>query len=176
MKWFKCCHCKTELPETSFYRDASKVNGHLPRCKECFKLYRTKEVLRISEKIMRSKNPEKRAIILKRYYEKNKLKHKNTQDKYRQTLEFQINHKKHCATRRARILNAFIEPVNYFIVYTESNKKCFYCGKQLKFKEVEFDHYIPISKGGLHKKDNIRCSCSSCNRFKGAKMPVEVCY
>ena len=34
-----------------------------------------------------------------------------------------------------------------------------------------FDHYIPISKGGLHTTENIRVSCGYCNRSKGSKMP-----
>lgn len=176
MNLYKCCHCKKDLPETSFYRDSSKRSGYLPRCKECFKLYRTKESLRLSEKKMMQKYPEKRAAILKKYYENHKDSYRETQKKYRLTPQFKINHRKHNAIRRARKLKAFVEPVNYYHIYEESNRKCFYCGKPLNFKEAEFDHYIPISRGGLHNTDNIRCSCMYCNRSKGAKMPKEVCH
>jgi len=46
----------------------------------------------------------------------------------------------------------------------------------LAFSAVEFDHYIPIAKGGKHERNNIRVSCLQCNRSKAAKVPEEVCY
>jgi len=56
-------------------------------------------------------------------------------------------------------------------------KRCSkYCGASLAFSAVEFDHYIPIAKGGKHERNNIRVSCLQCNRSKAAKVPEEVCY
>lgn len=177
MKWFKCCHCGKVKSEINFYRDRHKRSGYKPRCKDCEKLYKNKELRRQYEKEYRQKYPQKRALILSNYYKKNKKKFKSSQDRYRKTDQFKINHKKHGATRRAREAGAFFEEVDYKKVYLEEGGKCFYCGKKLSFSDAEFDHYIPISKNGLHKRDNIRCSCMYCNRSKGAKMPEgEVCH
>lgn len=176
MKILKCCHCKQYLPEENFYRDKSKPSGKKPRCKECEKEYLDKENRRQYEVNYRKEKPDKRRKIMRNYYEKHKESHNETQNKYRATEQFKINHRQHSAIRRARMAQAFIEPVNYYLVYLEYDKKCFYCGKLLEFNESEFDHYIPLAKKGLHKKDNIRCSCAFCNRSKGAKMPGEVCY
>ena len=75
---------------------------------------------------------------------------------------------------------------------------CFYCGKEgiytdhygprviekekkpiydydgfRFFKDIafEFDHKIPLQKGGLTTAENIVLACFECNRIKGAKWP-----
>ncbi|WP_369913890.1 HNH endonuclease [Xanthomonas sp. NCPPB 3005] len=35
----------------------------------------------------------------------------------------------------------------------------------------ELEHVIPLSKGGTHTRDNVRCACRACNLNKGANMP-----
>lgn len=50
--------------------------------------------------------------------------------------------------------------------------KCSIC-KKLNFYEINIDHYIPLSKNGKHKKDNLRISCERCNKSKGNKMPEQ---
>lgn len=174
MKWFECCHCKQDKKEDDFFRDKYRPSGRKPRCKKCEKLYLDKDKRKIYEGEYRKKHPEKRSKILAKYYQKNKDQHKAIQDKYRQTEAFKSNHRKHTTARRARMNNAFIEHVDYQEIYNSAKGLCFYCGIKLEYKEAEFDHYIPLAKGGLHEKKNIRCSCMFCNRSKGAKMPEEV--
>ena len=172
----KCCHCEQDKKEDDFFRDKYRPSGRKPRCKECEKLYLDKDKRKIYEKEYRKKYPEKRSNILSKYYQKNKDQHRAVQDRYRQTESFKVNHKKHCTARRARMNNAFIEHVDYQEIYDSAKGLCFYCGIKLEYKEAEFDHYIPLAKGGLHEKKNMRCSCMFCNRSKGAKMPEEVTY
>ena len=45
---------------------------------------------------------------------------------------------------------------------------CFYCGNPIQ-GTPDIDHVKPRSKGGLNKLKNLRISCPSCNRSKGAK-------
>lgn len=159
-----------------FYKDKQKKTGYKPRCKSCEKLYKNYELRREYEKYYRLAHPEKRAEIAEKYYIKNKKSFSIIQRGYRSTLGFKIKSKLHGAIRRARLKNAFIENVDYYDIYLKSDKRCEYCGMFLKFKKVEFDHFIPLSKGGLHKKENIKISCSTCNRKKGAKLPKGVTY
>jgi 5-methylcytosine-specific restriction endonuclease McrA len=35
--------------------------------------------------------------------------------------------------------------------------------------KAEMEHVIPLSKGGTHTLDNLRCACYSCNAFKGIR-------
>jgi hypothetical protein len=51
-------------------------------------------------------------------------------------------------------------------VVRRDNYTCQHCGKHLRDDEVEFDHIIPISKGGSSEEHNIRLTCFDCNREK----------
>lgn len=44
--------------------------------------------------------------------------------------------------------------------------RCQHCQKKLQDNEVEFDHIIPVSKGGSSEEHNIRLKCFDCNRDK----------
>ncbi len=51
-------------------------------------------------------------------------------------------------------------------VVRRDNYTCQECGKHLRDDEVEFDHIIPVSKGGSSEEHNIRLTCFDCNRDK----------
>lgn len=149
--------------------------GYRPSCKVCDRAGINKDARHAYEKQYWSgdKAREKKSRI-KRGRERNLESYNAVQRAYRQTEDFKRRHREHAATRRARMLSAFVETVNYAQFYAESSKVCAYCAKPLRFEDVEFDHFIPISKGGKHERTNIRISCVTCNRSKAAKIPGEV--
>jgi 5-methylcytosine-specific restriction endonuclease McrA len=49
-------------------------------------------------------------------------------------------------------------------VWRRDGGKCVKCGSREK---LEYDHIIPISKGGSNTARNIELLCESCNRSKG---------
>lgn len=51
-------------------------------------------------------------------------------------------------------------------VVRRDNYTCQHCGEHLKDDEVEFDHIIPVSKGGSSEEHNIRLTCYVCNQDK----------
>jgi hypothetical protein len=51
-------------------------------------------------------------------------------------------------------------------VVRRDNHTCQHCSKHLRDDEVEFDHAIPIAKGGSSEEHNIRLTCFDCNRDK----------
>jgi hypothetical protein len=51
-------------------------------------------------------------------------------------------------------------------VVRRDNHTCQHCHKHLADNEVEFDHKIPIAKGGSSEEHNIRLTCYECNREK----------
>ena len=58
----------------------------------------------------------------------------------------------------------------------KQGSRCHYCGEPLeRFGRNKFhvDHFIPLSRGGQNSMNNIVCTCPSCNRAKGNKMPWE---
>jgi 5-methylcytosine-specific restriction endonuclease McrA len=52
-------------------------------------------------------------------------------------------------------------------VWQRDNGKCVNCGSNVN---LEYDHIIPVSKGGANTTRNIQLLCESCNRSKGAKI------
>ena len=54
-------------------------------------------------------------------------------------------------------------------VVRRDNNQCQTCGKVLKDDEIEFDHIIPVSKGGSSEEHNVRVACLECNRTKSAR-------
>lgn len=44
--------------------------------------------------------------------------------------------------------------------------KCYYCRSVVLTSQIDFDHVIPLSKGGLHCVSNLCVSCSHCNGSK----------
>lgn len=50
-------------------------------------------------------------------------------------------------------------------VWRRDNGRCIQCGNN---EYLEFDHIIPVSKGGSNTERNIQLLCEKCNRSKGA--------
>jgi hypothetical protein len=57
-------------------------------------------------------------------------------------------------------------------VVRRDNYTCQHCAKHLQDNEVEFDHIIPIAKGGSSEEHNIRLTCFDCNRDKSDDVQV----
>ncbi len=76
-----------------------------------------------------------------------------------------LKRKEYFSRKKALDLGLKHEIIDYYSIF-KKNKTCFYCGNNLNTSEIEFDHYIPLSSGGSHTKNNIRISCQSCNRYK----------
>jgi 5-methylcytosine-specific restriction endonuclease McrA len=60
-----------------------------------------------------------------------------------------------------------------FNIFARDNNTCQYCGKRFPRTELNLDHVVPRSRGGMSTWENIVCSCHSCNRRKGGRTPEE---
>lgn len=58
-------------------------------------------------------------------------------------------------------------------IYARDQNRCQYCGRQFPRTELNLDHVIPRSRGGLSVWENVVCSCHRCNRLKGGRSPAE---
>lgn len=87
--------------------------------------------------------------------------------------QYKVTHlKEHAESegrRRARKRNTQVEPIDLMQVLRDSKGVCGICHKPLDLFGIDFDHIVPLSKGGTHTRDNIQPSHSRCNRVKGAK-------
>lgn len=69
-------------------------------------------------------------------------------------------------TMETRRRGRYIPFQNKMRVVRRDNYTCQRCGKHLRDDEVEFDHIIPLAKGGSSEEHNIRLTCYDCNRDK----------
>ncbi len=90
------------------------------------------------------------------------MRHDKRFDRLRREIEAFENLDRADVARRERIPDA----VRLF-VWQRDQGKCVKCGSSDK---LEFDHVIPIAKGGSNTERNIQLLCESCNRSKGANI------
>jgi len=66
-------------------------------------------------------------------------------------------------------------------VWLKYNKHCAYCGKELKYKNMQVDHLKPIAYAPfpnnkntyVNSFENLMPSCRRCNHYKRANSPEE---
>ena len=51
-------------------------------------------------------------------------------------------------------------------VYEKYGGHCAYCGKALKYKDMQVDHLIPLRSGGADEMKNYMPACRRCNHYK----------
>lgn len=60
-----------------------------------------------------------------------------------------------------------------FNIYLRDRNTCQYCGRKFARTELNLDHVLPRSQGGLSLWENVVCSCHECNRRKGGRTPEQ---
>jgi len=90
------------------------------------------------------------------------LRHDKGFARMRQEVEAFENLEHTDVARRERIPHS----VRLF-VWQRDQGKCVKCGNSEK---LEFDHVIPVVKGGSNTERNIQLLCEQCNRSKGASI------
>lgn len=66
-----------------------------------------------------------------------------------------------------------IKDTDKLYIYERDNKRCFFCGKLLKYNKITLDHYLPKSKKGTTDVFNLVICCKFCNISKGNKIPKD---
>jgi 5-methylcytosine-specific restriction endonuclease McrA len=74
------------------------------------------------------------------------------------------------ARRRAAKKATQVERIDFAAVLRDSGGVCGICRKPLDLFGTEFDHIIPLARGGTHTRENIQVSHAYCNRSKGARL------
>lgn len=92
------------------------------------------------------------------------LERKNKKKKKLKTAIALMEQKKVINCDRKR--NKIPDEVKTF-VWNRDGGKCVECGSKEK---LEFDHIIPLSKGGGNTARNLQLLCEFCNRSKGASL------
>ncbi len=83
-----------------------------------------------------------------------------------------FNAEKITETTQLRASGRYIPFKTKIRVVRRDNYTCQHCGKHLLDTEVEFDHIIPVSKGGSSEEHNLRLTCFDCNRNKSDNVDI----
>ena len=126
------------------------------------------------------RSPEERYQINKVYRENNAdkiaaYKLKNRDKILERGKKYRENNLHYCIAKSAeyraksRGINSEEIPslfLDYLMHWQDA--KCFYCGNKLgnTSKTKEFEHIIPVSKGGVNRRENVCWSCLPCNDKK----------
>lgn len=114
---------------------------------------RAVERQRINGKKWRQKYPEKQAAKLLAY----RLAHPERD-------------REKSARRRAAKRQTYIERIDFKKILRDANGICGICKEPFDLFGIDFDHIVPLSRGGAHITANIQATHSRCNRAKGAKV------
>lgn len=160
----KCSKCKKEKSKTEFFKRSKAIDGLQAYCKDCKKTIRKtyyEEVecseTKVEERRIRQRTAHYKAI--KFVYSKSKGYFKIKASKSKRRKLIMDNNDSTITATTLEILKA-----------AQSNK-CYYCNSLLLFDHsTHLDHYIPLSKGGMHSITNVVWSCSTCNLIKHDKL------
>lgn len=90
------------------------------------------------------------------------LSHEKALDRLKREVEAFENFTRLQGTRRELIPEA----VKLF-VWQRDGGRCVSCGSQ---EHLEYDHIIPVARGGSSTERNVQLLCEACNRAKGARI------
>ena len=80
-----------------------------------------------------------------------------------------LNRKQSHAKRRAQKRITSVVAVSFEEIIRRDNQVCYLCGEYVESGDTEFDHVVPLSRGGHHVMDNIKVTHSWCNQRKRDK-------
>lgn len=72
--------------------------------------------------------------------------------------------------RRARLLGAFVEPIDPDEVWNRAGGVCQICGEPVERRKATIDHIIPLAGNGTHEPANAQLAHGPCNSRKGARV------
>lgn len=132
----KCNDCGETKPKAEFYADKSRLNGVARRCKECDRA---------------------RALEYRASDEYNSV------DREMERVAARTRKKeagyKGIGKRKAHKLSG----KDFKIILAKFGAACFKCRAT---EELQFDHHLPLKRGGVHSHHNTVVLCKSCNGTK----------
>lgn len=108
-----------------------------------------------------SKNKERHQANSVRWYSENRLRHQELGAAWRKANP--ESHRVLEARRRAKASAGSFTLTEWTELLEEFDHRCAYCQGQ---GALQVEHMTPLSRGGLHDRDNVVPACGPCNRRK----------
>lgn len=191
-----CASCGPTVgpkPISAFNRDKRRPDGLLCYCRDCLKIRNAQRYVANREKIQDrnrrwgAENKARVSQVGRAYYAANKAKvlakrrERQAADPEAVRTYFREYARRNkvrktdaVIDRRARKRNQFVERVYRKKVHARDSGACYLCGNPVTLQEMNVEHVVPLSRGGLHGYANVRTSCSGCNTRKGTRLLEEL--
>ena len=173
-----CGKCGAEKASTEFHKASARIDGLQCYCKGCQRkdLADRYDSEKDSARVKAAYNadPEKFRAAKRAAHAANPGQNVSKVRAWRSH-----NHDKCLAQsqrRHARKLGATIGQIapDFFASALEAwGHRCAYCRADLRAPsaKLEWDHFVPLARGGAHAEHNLVPSCGSCNHHKHAAFP-----
>lgn len=156
-------------------KNPDKVKQQLSRANASRNAKYPEQRERIQERIRkyRAENPDKVREHQRKAYVKNRTKLLAYVKKYAKEnphVPALAN-----AKRRAAKMGASLGDVSLIVQWQKAIRsmkwvRCHWCGTKVDGLKVQFDHVLPLSRGGPHSIENMCTSCRECNQRKNARL------
>jgi len=147
-----CSKCGILKPAEDFHKANSSPTGLQAQCKEC------------KAEVVGTRNE-----YLREYYLLNKDRLNAYGREYQKTDKGKAVARTTKHARRAGLKNNSVTG-DKILWLVARQPLCFWCGKAHN-GVYQVDHFIPLSKGGVHEISNLVIACPKCNNRKSAKFP-----
>jgi 5-methylcytosine-specific restriction endonuclease McrA len=133
---------------------------------------RNAEACRIANRKSYALHREERQAQIRAYAQAHPEERRQREREWSRSHPLNIRQKQ--ARRRAKDNAAPIEANLKYQNILMRDVECYLCGSALQDKQFEFDHMVPLSRGGSHSSENVRVVHTSCNRRKWNRIPEEL--
>jgi hypothetical protein len=153
-----CRGCHIEKPLTEFGKEKRRSSGYAPRCMECLNAQ--------SRAGYAVRDNEPRREQRQKWYEANKDRHREMRQKWERENRLKaIAHSRRYYARKREATSG--NDIDYEAILVRDGNYCYICcGTIEPYHEIDFDHVIPLSRGGPHSEENVRVTHRACNRRK----------
>ena len=57
------------------------------------------------------------------------------------------------------------------LIYHNADGRCALCGQKISYADMSLDHITPLAMVSVDSVENLQCTCTACNLFKGSILP-----
>lgn len=159
-----------------FSENKKSKDGLQSNCKDCQKQYYIENREKILKRVKKYDQENKETIFpyqrkyykdnikkFRSYYKTNKKIILETGSNWRKENPDKMNSHARKYRQKINSLPHTLTDEEWNNTLKEFEYKCAYCGEEA---DLEKEHFIPVSQGGVYTKENIIPSCTRCNRSK----------
>ena len=169
-----CKRCGQEKSLEEFYRAKRCILGVRPECKRCTlnaqaAHYHANPRPAIEKAAAyRRANPERNRVYQRAYYNRHREAIQTKAKVWERNWRIANPERRRAneGKRRAAKRQTATGPVDYLAVLRAYGRVCHLCGGAIEVDDLEFDHVIPLSKGGTHTENNSLPAHRARNRRK----------